>query len=456
MGTCTLSSLRTGKQLQVDMESSNGEYVDTVFYMGKNVVTGKKELYEITDTEVSSMPVGEFSKNIRVEELITLIRPLVFDPENCISSKQNNSEGGIATDILHVFFIANNDTTRISKLYEMSKEDVWDITKYMLNLEAKKIPSSDLLLLINMIKEMNEKVLREQSTNQVQGQQMNPGPIVKQEQFSPQQSRHQGQMVNQGQMQNQSQVMVKQEQLSPQGQRMNQGQFANPGQPNNQGQVANPNQPMHTERQEAEEFEEEEEEIELPPGDYEESYESEREGNPQQMNNQMPQSMGQAPQNMPQANNSFNPQMNQSWPPNAGQVQQPPSQANNFGQPQQMNNFGQPQQMNTAPQNLPPQNNAAPPQPKPRSRPPPKPKAQPPAANGSEGNIAEEKPFKCEKCNFRTVHKKSLRSHDNEVHLKLKPHKCQLCDYASARKDGLKNHMVAQHKEQNNNAQPVQ
>merc|ERR1712012_1520027 len=145
----------------------------------------------------------------------------------------------------------------------------------------------------------------------------------------------------------------------------------------------------------------------------------------------MPQSMGQAPQNMPNANNSFNPQMNQSWPPNAGQAQQPPSQ---------MNNFGQPQQMNTAPQNLPPQNNAAPPQPKPRSRQPPKPKAQPPAANGSEGNIAEEKPFKCEKCNFRTVHKKSLRSHDNEVHLKLKPHKCQLCDYASARKDGLKNH----------------
>merc|ERR1712223_1144029 len=266
MGTCTLSSLRTGRQ-QVDMESNNGEYVDTVFYMGKNVVTGKKELYEITDTEVSSMPVGEFSKNIRVEELITLIRPLVFDPENCISSKQNNSEGGIATDILHVFFIANNDTTRISKLYEMSKEDVWDITKYMLNLEAKKIPSSDLLLLINMIKEMNEKVLREQSTNPVQGQQMNPGPIVKQEQFSPQQSRHQGQMVNQGQMANQSQVMVKQEQLSPQGQRMNQGQFANPGQPNTQGQVANPNQPMHTERQENEEFEEEEEEIELPPGD---------------------------------------------------------------------------------------------------------------------------------------------------------------------------------------------
>merc|ERR1712223_1230279 len=265
MGTCTLSSLRTGKQLQVDMESNNGEYVDTVFYMGKNVVTGKKELYEITDTEVSSMPVGEFSKNIRVEELITLIRPLVFDPENCISSKQNNSEGGIATDILHVFFIANNDTTRISKLYEMSKEDVWDITKYMLNLEAKKIPSSDLLLLINMIKEMNENVLREQSTNPVQGQQMNSGPIVKQEQFSPQQSRHQGQMVNQGHM-------VNQEQSSPQGQRINQGQFANPGQPNNQGQVANSNQPMHTERQEAEEFEEEEEEIELPPGDYEESY----------------------------------------------------------------------------------------------------------------------------------------------------------------------------------------
>merc|ERR1712223_1254032 len=343
MGTCTLSSLRTGRQ-QVDMESNNGEYVDTVFYMGKNVVTGKKELYEITDTEVSSMPVGEFSKNIRVEELITLIRPLVFDPENCISSKQNNSEGGIATDILHVFFIANNDTTRISKLYEMSKEDVWDITKYMLNLEAKKIPSSDLLLLINMIKEMNEKVLREQSTNQVQGQQMNQGPIVKQEQFSPQQSRHQGQMVNQAQMVNQ-------------GQRINQGQFANHGQPSNQGQVANPDQPMHTERQEAEEFEEEEEEIELPPGDYEESYESEREGNPQQMNNSMPQSMRQAPQNMPPVNNSLNPQMNQSWPPNAGQAQQPPSQANNFGQQQQMNNFGQPQQMNTAPENLPPQNN---------------------------------------------------------------------------------------------------
>merc|ERR1712038_203424 len=442
------SSLGTGRQ-QVDMESNNGEYVDTVFYMGKNVVTGKKELYEITDTEVSSMPVGEFSKNIRVEEPITLIRPLVFDPENCISSKQNNSEGGIATDILHVFFIANNDTTRISKLYEMSKEDVWDITKYMLNLEAKKIPSSDLLLLINMIKEMNEKVLREQSTNQVQGQQMNPGPIVKQEQFSPQQSRNQGQMANQ------SQIMVKQEQLSPQGQRMNQGQFANHGQGINQGQVVNPNQPMHTERQEAEEFEEEEEEIELPPGDYEESYESEREGNPQQMNNSMPQSMGQPPQNMPPTNNSFNPQMNQSWPPNAGQAQQTPSQTNNFGQPQQMSNFGQPQQMNTAPQNLPPQNNAAPPQPKPRSRPPPKPKAQPSAANGSEGNLAEEKPFKCEKCNFRTVHKKSLRSHDNEVHLKLKPHKCQLCDYASARKDGLKNHMVAQHKERNNNAQPV-
>ncbi|UYV65697.1 hypothetical protein LAZ67_3005171 [Cordylochernes scorpioides] len=51
-----------------------------------------------------------------------------------------------------------------------------------------------------------------------------------------------------------------------------------------------------------------------------------------------------------------------------------------------------------------------------------------------------EKPFKCDQCDFRTRLKKNLKRHIN-THASKRPFKCEHCDYETARKESLTNHL---------------
>merc|ERR1712098_379615 len=52
-----------------------------------------------------------------------------------------------------------------------------------------------------------------------------------------------------------------------------------------------------------------------------------------------------------------------------------------------------------------------------------------------------EKPFACERCEYKTCLKERLIIHNKEVHSGEKPYVCKICDYKSARRTEVKKHM---------------
>jgi len=57
---------------------------------------------------------------------------------------------------------------------------------------------------------------------------------------------------------------------------------------------------------------------------------------------------------------------------------------------------------------------------------------------------------KCRTCHRSFIEKSHLVRHER-IHLEEKPFKCQNCDYASSRRDKLKEHIIKHHNNQGNN-----
>ena len=55
------------------------------------------------------------------------------------------------------------------------------------------------------------------------------------------------------------------------------------------------------------------------------------------------------------------------------------------------------------------------------------------------------KPFKCNKCDYKTAHKSHLKKHIDSVHEGIKPYKCNICDYRTAEQSKLKIHTNSVH-----------
>ena len=62
------------------------------------------------------------------------------------------------------------------------------------------------------------------------------------------------------------------------------------------------------------------------------------------------------------------------------------------------------------------------------------------------GAIHEEnKPFKCDMCDYSCSQKKSMNIHVASVHKVKKPFKCDICGYSCSQKGNMNNHVAAIH-----------
>merc|ERR1719362_2115847 len=60
------------------------------------------------------------------------------------------------------------------------------------------------------------------------------------------------------------------------------------------------------------------------------------------------------------------------------------------------------------------------------------------------------KPFKCNKCDYKTAQKAHLKKHVDSVHEGIKPYKCNICDYRTAEKTKLTIHTNSVHEKKKN------
>ena len=60
----------------------------------------------------------------------------------------------------------------------------------------------------------------------------------------------------------------------------------------------------------------------------------------------------------------------------------------------------------------------------------------------------EERPFKCDICEFRCSQKGNMTTHVASVHEGKKPFKCGLCDYSCSANRSMKKHVASVHEEE--------
>ena len=53
------------------------------------------------------------------------------------------------------------------------------------------------------------------------------------------------------------------------------------------------------------------------------------------------------------------------------------------------------------------------------------------------------KQFKCNICDFETVHKSNLKKHIEAIHEQIKQFKCIICDFETGHKQSLKKHICS-------------